>query len=59
MLDAYIIERIRRQREERREGDFVPLRIEVPTPPLPSHDREKDTEEERPERGSVVIDFRV
>ena len=58
MLDAYIIERIRRQREERRDGDFVPLRIEVPTPPLPSHDREKD-EEDRPERGSVVIDFKV
>lgn len=59
MLDAYIIERIRRQREERRDGDFVPLRIEVPTPPaLPTQDQEKE-DEERPERGSVVIDFRV
>ena len=58
MLDAYIIERIRRQREERRDGDFVPLRIEVPTPPLQGPEREKD-EEEKPERGSVVIDFRV
>jgi hypothetical protein len=58
MLDAYIIERIRRQREDRREGDFVPLRIEVPQPPLPVPDREKD-EEDKPDRGSIIIDFRI
>ena len=58
MLDAYIIERIRRQREERREGDFVPLRIEVPQPPTPEPARDED-EDEKPDRGSIIIDFMV
>ena len=56
MLDAYIIERIRRQREERRDGDQVPLRIEVPQEQVPTPDRDRD-EEDRPNRGTVIIDF--
>lgn len=59
MLDAYIIDRIRREREaeDGREGNFVPLRIEVPRPPMGPQ-----IEEERPEeneRGSVIIDFNL
>lgn len=58
MLDAYIIDRIQRERErEREDGAFVPLRIDVPQPQLPT-EREEIEEEESP-RGSVVIDFHV
>ena len=57
MLDAYIIDRIRREREERRKDEaFVPLRIEAPrAQPEP----EDTTNEPAPERGSVVIDFNL
>jgi hypothetical protein len=58
MLDAYIIERIRRERErERNDGAFVPLHIEPPReerPPLPD---ERDDRPKDEERGSVIIDF--
>ncbi len=59
MLDAFIIDRIRREREreQREDGAFVPLRIDVPRPQHPI-DREEIEEEESP-RGSVVIDFHV
>lgn len=57
MLDAFIIERIRRERErekERRDSGFVPLRIEPPPPPPYA------PVDERPEeRGSVIIDFGI
>ena len=57
MLDAFIIERIRREREqERRENDFVPLRIEPPPTP---RDAPATREESPEERGSVVIDFSI
>lgn len=57
MLDAYIIERIRREREqERRDGSFVPLRIEVPREPAP---KPEDDERERDERGSSIVDYRL
>lgn len=54
MLDAYIIERIRREREaDRANGSLIPLRIEVPEEGPPP----KDEAEPVVERGSVVIDF--
>ncbi len=57
MLDAYIIDRIRRERErEREEGAFVPLRIDVPagnSPPV--HDEAEPQED----RGSIIIDFNL
>lgn len=59
MLDAFIIERIRRERErekDRRENGFVPLRIEAP--PVPS-DAPIARDEAPQERGSVVIDFSI
>ena len=57
MLDAYIIERIRRERDaERNEGNFVPLRIEVPREPPPLAPDEKEPEDER---GSIIIDFNL
>lgn len=59
MLDAYIIEHIRRERERaHREGAQVPLHIEPPRP-TPAPRRHDEREEENGERGSVVIDFLV
>jgi len=57
MLDAYIIDRIRKEREaERQRGALIPLRIETPPGrPLPA----EPTDEDPPERGSVVIDFQL
>lgn len=68
MLDAYIIDRIRREREQiQRRNTQVPLYIEnpeqAPDEPtdrssIPPHlDRERGRE--KPERGSVIIDFRL
>ena len=58
MLDAYIIDRIRKERESsRKDGALVPLHIErrpPPNRPLPPLNSEVEKE---PERGSVVIDF--
>ena len=57
MLDAYIIDRIRRERERnQRESIQIPLPVEGPRP---DDRRRPEREEERPERGSVVIDFHV
>ena len=59
MLDAYIIERIKRE-EEKRDSDRVPLQKE-PEPPARRHSPDTDGWEERrrqqPERGVVVIDM--
>jgi hypothetical protein len=56
MLDAYIIDRIRRERDSEKErGSLIPLRIDVPpTPP--------ESVEDRPEpedRGSTVVDYQL
>jgi hypothetical protein len=58
VLDAYIIERIRREREEPRESPFIPLRIDTPQEPPPYDDARDETRREE-ERGSVVIDFSI
>lgn len=54
MLDAYIIDRIRRERESR-EIERAPLRIEPPQPP-PREEREETPTEER---GVAIVDFRL
>lgn len=70
MLDAYIIDRIRRERESRESGR-IPLRIEIPRPPSdgPSHRpdyhrqdpsrSEGEEEQDSGERGMVIIDFTI
>lgn len=61
MLDAFIIDKIRRERESR-EHTRVPLQIEVPRPQgrapeeYDRRDREEDSERER---GVVIIDFTI
>ena len=56
MLDAYIIDRIRREQERSRRKDAqIPLHIE---PPPPDHPKPRDPSiGDRPERGTTVIDF--
>jgi len=61
MLDAYIIDRIRREREQDRD-DRIPLHIEPPPPPDPRADDDEsgddaDRNDGGGKRGSVVIDF--
>lgn len=57
MLDAYIIDRIRREQEENQRRQQIPLHIER-QPPEPS--ASDDDHEERPDsRGSIVIDFHL
>lgn len=57
MLDAYIIERIQRERaREQARHRRVPLRIERPPPSRPDERPEPDKPDER---GSAVIDFHL
>ena len=62
MLDAYIIDRIRKEREAREQEDRrIPLHIENHVIEHPREDREeRDERGDRPgERGAVIIDFQV
>ena len=56
MLDAYIIDRIRREQErQRRNGAQIPLHIE---PPPPERGRErKDKRDDKSDRGTTIVDF--
>ena len=60
MLDAFIIEQIRKERE-RRDSGFKPLRIETPRPtPGDPYRREPERREEKDkERGVVIIDYTI
>ena len=55
MLDSFIIQRIRQERESR-ETSRIPLRIEDHPPRRPSAEQ---GEEEKPERGVAIIDFTI
>ncbi len=60
MLDAFIIEKIQRERDRAERGRRV--QIEKRPPPGPEHwqdHRERRSEDEAPKRGVVVIDFSV
>lgn len=58
MLDAYIIERIRRERDtDRQRGAVVPLHIEVPRPTPESADESRD--DRKDDRGSTVVDYQL
>lgn len=62
MLDAYIIDKIRREREPR-EGDRLPLHIENPFDGPYDQDSRRERPERReddePVRGVVIIDFTI
>lgn len=59
MLDAFIIDKIRSERESR-DTHRVPMQIEVPRPQGrgPDQPERREDEEER-ERGVVIIDFTI
>ena len=60
MLDAFIIEKIQRDSERAEQGRR--LQIEKRPPPAPDawqERRQQRIDEDIPERGVVVIDFRV
>lgn len=59
MLDHFIIERIRRERDPSEAGR-IPLRIEdvYPTHSQPEHHK-REEREEKPERGIAIIDFTI
>jgi hypothetical protein len=59
MLDAYIIDRIRRERESR-ERRRPQIRIEVPMGPPPNHqDRDQKSERSSDESGVTIVDYGV
>jgi len=54
MLDAFIIEEIKRRERERTADDRPAVELPVPPPPEPARDRDDD----RPgDRGVVIIDY--
>jgi len=55
MLDAYIIEKIKRERE-RDKLERQPARIERPQPP-PQQQPNRRNEDVEPDRGVVIIEF--
>jgi hypothetical protein len=63
MLDAFIIDKIRQDREQQRKG--VPMRIHVPNPEDDPRWREqqqrqqKEKEEKGPSRGVTIIDYSI
>lgn len=57
MLDAYIIERIRRERDsDRQRGSLIPLHIEVPRERPEAADERRDDDKDR---GSDVVDYQL
>jgi hypothetical protein len=58
MLDAYIIDRIRREREQR-DGERAPLHIEVPSDPSVEPPHERPMDDERKDRGTTIVDYRL
>ncbi len=55
MLDAYVIEEIRR-RERDRSHDDRPA-VELPVPSAPDRSPERDRDDDRSDRGVVIIDY--
>lgn len=63
MLDAFIIDKIRQDREQQREHG-LPLRIHVPKPEDDPrwHERQqqqRQKKEEEPSRGVTIIDYSI
>ena len=57
MLDAYIIEKIKRE-QERDDSQRLPLRIDQPRPPeRPSPSWHDDDDDEQRDRGIIIIDL--
>jgi hypothetical protein len=60
MLPPFIIDQIRRrEEEEQRRRDEERPRLEIPVDAFPPKrkERDKDDEEEKPERGVIILDL--
>ncbi len=57
MLDAFIIEEIKRRERERERHDSDRPTVQIPLPE-PSHVPQQ-SEEEKPQRGVIIIDYSV
>ena len=55
MLDAYVIEEIRRRERERQQDDRPVIEIPAPAPPSPSSGGADG--ERKDDRGVVIIDY--
>lgn len=59
MLDAFIIEEIKK-REQERDGQRPYLDLPIPEPSTHRQNERRDREdEERPDRGVVIIDYSI
>ncbi|HWE25697.1 MAG TPA: hypothetical protein VG496_17295 [Myxococcales bacterium] len=58
MLDAFIIEEIRR-REQERESHRPRPQLPVPEPSRPAQQNEQHDEDDVPQRGVVIIDYTI
>jgi hypothetical protein len=56
MLDAFIIEEIKRRERERSTDDRPVVELPVPQPPHPAHHDDEPREDDRG-RGVVIIDY--
>ena len=57
MLDAFIIEEIRRREQEQ---DNQRPRLDIPLPePKPARQNDRADEEDAPQRGVVIIDYSI
>jgi hypothetical protein len=57
MLDAYIIEEIKRREEERQRRESERPTVQIP-PPEPDR-LPQQSEEDKPQRGVIIIDYSV
>lgn len=57
MLDAFIIEEIKRRERNREDRERPVVDLPLPVPPDRPHRRTEREDEEKPPRGVVVIDL--
>jgi hypothetical protein len=56
MLDAFIIEEIRRREQE---GETHRPQLPVPEPSRPARQNDQHEEDDAPQRGVVIIDYTI
>jgi hypothetical protein len=56
MLDAYVIDEIKRRERERSRDDRPAIELPLPAPPPPGEAPPRD-EDDRRDRGVVIIDY--
>jgi hypothetical protein len=57
MLDAYVIEEIKRRERDRERDDRPVVELPVPSAPARGPDRRRDDDDRGSDRGVVIIDY--